>query len=98
MAEKDDLHSYRKTAPESGEEWKRLNRSLYRADAMWEEWEEHKKAVHHVKLMWPIVKPVQAFVVNIRAWLAIVAFLAIMRRTEVMAALDAGSSWAGGSK
>lgn len=77
----EDLHSYRKTAPESEEEWQRFHRAVNRAD-----------------MMWPIVKPVQAFVVNIKAWLAIVAFLAIMRRTEVIAALDALSSWAGGAK
>jgi len=81
MAEKDDLHSYRKTAPESEEEWQRFHRAVNRAD-----------------MMWPVVKPVQAFVVNIKAWLAIVAFLVFMRRTEVIAVLDALSSWLGGSK
>ena len=31
----DDLHSYRKTPPETDEDWQRLHRSMARADKSW---------------------------------------------------------------
>ena len=63
-----------------------------------DEWQRLYRSMRRADMMWPVVKPVQAFVVNIKAWVLIIAFLAVMRRTEVVAALDALSSWAGGVK
>jgi len=31
----DDLHTYRKTPPESDEDWQRLHRAMSRADKAW---------------------------------------------------------------
>jgi hypothetical protein len=62
---------YRKTPPESDEDW----------EAFW-------KAVDQSNKSWVVVGPVYAIVANWKAWLAGLAFFALMQRSEFIALLD----------
>ncbi|WP_333846853.1 hypothetical protein [Phaeobacter italicus] len=62
------------------------------------EWQEYHRNMQRVNLMWPLVKPIHAFVSNLKAWAAIIAFFILFRSTEVSALLEKISKWAGFGK